>query len=49
MSQREIEQLTLDFVADLDAANTSAAVAPLFDAYTPVSYTHLTLPTIYSV
>lgn len=34
MSQREIEQLTLDFVADLDAANTSAAVAPLFDAYT---------------
>ena len=33
MSQREIEQLTLEFVADLDAAATSAAVTPLFQTY----------------
>ena len=33
MSQREIEQLTLDFVANLDTAATSAAVTPLFERY----------------
>jgi LuxR family quorum sensing-dependent transcriptional regulator len=33
VSQREIEQLTLDFVAKLDTATSSVAVAPLFESY----------------
>ena len=33
MSQREVEILTLDFVADLDATDTSATVTPLFSRY----------------
>jgi len=33
VSQREIEQLTLDFVARLDEATSSAAVTPLFEGY----------------
>lgn len=33
MSQREVEQLTLDFVANLDAAKCSAEAEPLFRAY----------------
>lgn len=33
MSQREIEQLTLDFVANLDAAASAEAIASLFTAY----------------
>jgi LuxR family transcriptional regulator, quorum-sensing system regulator BjaR1 len=33
VSQREIEQLTLDFVSKLDTAPTTAAVTPLFEQY----------------
>jgi len=33
LSQREIEQLTLDFVAKLNDAASSAAVTPMFEAY----------------
>ena len=41
MSQREIEQLTLEFVASLDVATSSAAVAPLFQTYAgKVGFSH---------
>jgi len=33
VSQREIEQLTLDFVAKLESTTSSAAVTPLLDGY----------------
>ena len=33
VAQREVEQLTLDFVAGLDAINASQAALPLFSAY----------------
>ena len=42
---KEIDKLTKDVTAEL---NQSVASIVFHDAY-PVSYTHLTLPTIYSV
>ena len=43
MSQREVEQLTLEFVAALDATEVSSAVTPMFSSYADrLGFTHAT-------
>ncbi len=43
MSQREVEQLTLEFVAALDATEASTAITPMFSSYADrLGFTHAT-------